>query len=57
MRFWPEPVPYSFIEPELSSTSATSSVFFRRISLLAAKLISVGLVVRLAEQAGKDGRK
>lgn len=36
MRFWPEPEPRSLIEPQLSSTSATSSVFFRRISVLAA---------------------
>ena len=58
MRFWPEPAPFWLIEPELSSTSATSSVFFKRISEFALKLSSDGLVspIRLLNGGRKYGR-
>ena len=59
MRFWPEPEPYWLIEPELSSTSATSSVFFSRISVLVEKLMSAlaassGLPIKFGEDREED---
>ena len=55
MRFLPEPVPISFIDPELSRTSATSSVFFSRISDVAEKF-DVGRSALPADQLG-EGRE
>ena len=55
MRFLPEPVPIVLIDPELSRTSATSSVFLRRTSDDAEK--SRSSVAVLADQAGESAGK